>query len=203
MNSSISSFRGELRVLAVVLLTLVGTEVASRIAGRGVSTDEQHIRDIPNIALRLTSRTLPRVLFLGNSLTYCGVNPDVLQAELKDRGIFNASCELVVPDGTGLCDWYYLFKRHFRKTGREPNMVVFNFTGSALSDQGGISIGKLAQNTWRSRMSPNCSPRISRAWGTARTFSSAISLTPWENRTALSTASWPPPSLIIVMKPRN
>jgi hypothetical protein len=146
MSSSTSSFSTELRVLAVVASVLAAAELAGRFAGRSLSVDESHVREIPEIARRLHAGRPPRILFLGNSLTRCGVDLEAFRAELRARGVPDAACEKVVPDGTGICEWYYYFKRHFADADETPDVVIVGFQGTAASDENLVRVEKLGQD---------------------------------------------------------
>lgn len=125
---------------------LAAAELAGRFTGRWLSVDESHVREIPEIARRLHAGPPPRILFLGNSLTRCGVDLEAFRAELRVRGVPDVACEKVVPDGTGISEWYYYFKRHFADANETPDVVIVGFQGATASDQNLVRVEKLGQD---------------------------------------------------------
>jgi len=123
---------------------LVACEVALRIAGSRLSFDERHRRAIPAISARLHGAPSPRILFLGNSLTRCGVDLRSFSSELEQNGLPPVRCEKVVPDDTVISDWYYAYRSYFSDRGLSPDMVIVSFVGEQLSDQAGFQVRKLA-----------------------------------------------------------
>jgi len=134
MYSSTSSFRAELKVVAVVLLVLAGSEVLLRFGEPLLSLDVKHIRQIPAISQNLVAGKGERILFLGNSQVRAGIDPDVIEQELKARGVAPVHIERVFPDATSLPDWSRAFKHYFISKARLPEVLVLCFSDVALQD---------------------------------------------------------------------
>ena len=144
MSLSTSSFRTELKVLAVVLLALLLAEVVIRLWEPRLSLDVKHIQQIPMLAQNLNEQQGKRILFLGNSQVRAGVDPEIIQRELGGRGVEQVHIERVFPDSTSLPDWYYAFKHYFVEAGRKPDVVILCFADRALQDNYGINPTRLA-----------------------------------------------------------
>jgi hypothetical protein len=135
MNSSTSNFRTEIKVIATILLVLIGCELILRKFETSLSFDLKHIRALPQLAENLAKSPGRRILFLGNSFVRATVNPNVFSAEMKSRGYNDLAVELAHPDGTRINEWYYTFKTYFVEPHRLPDLLVI-LTGRAhLQDQ--------------------------------------------------------------------
>jgi lysophospholipase L1-like esterase len=146
MSSSTSSFRTELKVVALVLLVLAGGELFVRLRERALSLDVQHIRQIPSIAEDMMRGEGKRILFLGNSMTRNGVDARIVQQELSAEGLTAPlRIERVYPDATGLAEWYYAFNHYFVSTGRLPDVLIIGFAANDLSDTRPPQAFRLAQ----------------------------------------------------------
>ncbi len=139
MNSSISSFKTELRVIGLVLAVLLLCEIAMRLTETSLSRDLVHIRAIPRIAEDMTAKPGIRVLFLGNSQTRCGVDERVFASECDAEGTPRMSVARVFPDATSVVIWFYAFKRFFIDSGRIPDILVVNFSGRHLQDPSAVN----------------------------------------------------------------
>ena len=144
MSSSISSFRGELKVLAVVACLVGGGEIAARVLAPKLDSDRLHIQQFPHLASQLAAARPPRILFLGNSLTLHGVETAVVKAELARAGFPQATVERVVPVGTDIVDWNYLFKTYFVEPGQMPDVVIVGFVRHHVIDKPPKEIERLA-----------------------------------------------------------
>ena len=143
MSSSTSSFRAELKVVAVVLLVLAGAEVSMRFGEQFLSRDVKHIQEIPAISRSLAGGKGEKILFIGNSQVRAAINPEVIEQELKARGVAPVHIERVFPDSTSLPDWYRVFKHYFVGTSRLPEVLVLCFSDIALQDSSGIDPTRL------------------------------------------------------------
>ncbi len=134
MNSSTSNFRSELKVIAVVLLMLLVCELAMRSVEESLSLDVRHIREIPAIAEKMTKRPGTRVLFMGNSLTRCGIDEKVFTHETKASGLHPLSLATVYPDASSILIWHYVLKNFFINSEKKPDVLVINFAVKHLQD---------------------------------------------------------------------
>ena len=145
MSSSTSSFRSELKVVALIVVALAACELVVRLREQSLSLDVRHIRQIPDIAARLAEGDGLRVLFIGNSMTRYGVEPEIVEREMASQGIAPLRIERVFPDATALPDWYYAFKRYFDAPVRAPDVLVVCFASYDLQDSQPIHSWRLAQ----------------------------------------------------------
>jgi len=114
-------------VLAAVAVVVAIFECGARIAASGLDYDRAHIAKFPEISKRLDESPGPRILFLGNSLMRHGVVLDEVRAELRRLGVERFTVERVVPVGTDVTDWLYIYKRFFINSDRTPDIVVLGF----------------------------------------------------------------------------
>lgn len=134
MNLSTSNFRSELKVIAVVLLVLALCEFAMRSVEKSLSLDVRHIREIPAIADKMVQQPGTRVLFIGNSLTRCGVDEKVFTTETSAAGVTPLSVASVYPDGSSILIWHYVLKNFFINPEKKPDVLVINFAVKHLQD---------------------------------------------------------------------
>jgi hypothetical protein len=146
MSSSTSSFRNELRVVAVVLLVLLAGEFFVRAFERSLSLDVTHIRHIPEISRKMTEGRGTRVLFISNSMIRYGVDPGIFEREMEARRLGPLSVGRVFPDATALPDWYYAFKHYFVDTNRLPDVLIVCFAAKDLQDDVPPVPARLAHN---------------------------------------------------------
>jgi len=109
-------------------------EGIARLAGGYLDYDRQHIYTFPAVARRLADSPSPRVLFLGNSLARTGLHLDTVREELRRLGAPEAELARMVPVGTDITDWVYLYKKHFAGAGRAVDVVVIGFTDDHVRD---------------------------------------------------------------------
>jgi len=145
MSSFTSSFRTELKVLALVVLVLAACELFVRLREQSLSLDVRHIRQIPDISKRLAQGEGFRLLFIGNSMTRYGVEPDIVAREITAQGIAPLRIERVFPDATALPDWYYAFQHYFVAPARAPDVLVVCFANNDLQDNVPVQSWRLAQ----------------------------------------------------------
>ncbi len=130
MYSSTSSFRTEVKVLAMVALVLAGCELVVRLFERRQVFDVR----VPALSQRLAEGEGQRVLVLGNSLVRDNVNADILAEEMRAQGVAPIHVERIYLMNTIINDWYYAFKHHFLETGRLPDVLVICFSNNHLED---------------------------------------------------------------------
>lgn len=130
MNSSISSFRVELRVIACVLAFLGLVEVAMRGLEDRLSIDIAHIRAGGEIADRIGRDGKPGVLLLGNSLTRDGIKPAVVERAAGPE----ARVEAYHPDGSSVIEWAFAYRKYFLHPGKSPDFLIVGAGRSHLFD---------------------------------------------------------------------
>jgi hypothetical protein len=130
MSSSTSSFKTEIKVILMVVAALAACELIVRVFERRLSVDAK----IPELSKRLAEGEGRLVLVLGNSLVRDGVNPDILEAEMRAQNVGPIHIERTYMMNTIVNDWYYAFKHHFVDTGRLPGVLVICFSNNHLDD---------------------------------------------------------------------
>lgn len=130
MYSSISSFRTEAKVIAMVLVLMAVCELGVRVFEKRLAVDAK----TPALSKRLAEAEGQRVLVFGNSLVRDNVNPDILAAGMKEQGVAPMHIERIYLMNTIINDWYYAFKHHFVDPGRLPDVLVVCFSNNHLQD---------------------------------------------------------------------
>jgi len=140
----------EIRVVAFVLCGLLFGEVTMRCVDAQLSKDVAHLKSLSRLSQALNeSDQLPRVLFLGNSMTRYAVDIPTFEHEFTDRTGLHPSALKMNPDNSSLSDWYYLYRNFFQKPGRKPDVLIMGFQGSHLKDQPPNHAGRMAQYYFR------------------------------------------------------
>ncbi|WP_449067155.1 hypothetical protein [Prosthecobacter sp.] len=106
-----------------VLVMLVAIEVFFRLAGHRLSADVAGIRDIKATAAQMAATPAPRLLFVGNSLSREGIDPQALQAGLKSAGS-KTSVFMAYPDSSHALVWDYLLSCYFADAPSRPEEVI-------------------------------------------------------------------------------
>jgi hypothetical protein len=119
-----------MKVIAVVVLVLAACEVGVRVFEKRLSVDV----NAPAISKRLVEGEGQHVLVFGNSLVRDGVNPILLEEELKAQGAGPLHVERAFLMNTVVNDWYYAFKHHFVDVGRLPDTLILCFANHHLQD---------------------------------------------------------------------
>lgn len=143
MNSYISNFRTELKVISAILLLLAAVELCLYLGEPWLSADVRHIRQIPEIIEDLRSEEPPRILFLGNSLTRASIRPDLIVDILDSANLPKASFSLIFPDDTTIVDWHYLYRTFIQSKNLQLNLVVISFAYGHLDDHQPLNIERL------------------------------------------------------------
>lgn len=144
MRSSISSFRPELKVLAMLAAVLVAGEVGMRVVGPRFSIGLRRITGIPANAERMAKAKEVRVLVLGNSLTNQGFKPDIFRDTLASQGSLQTHVLVRYFPGSVASEWFHLFKHFYVDTGRLPDVLLLPCDMTAVRDATPITIERLA-----------------------------------------------------------
>lgn len=126
MSSFTSVFKlDESRVVLVLLALLACLEVFFRTSGQKLSHDALYTENLKVTAQAMASAPPPRLLFVGNSLTRSGVDPELLAKEWHSAGGTPApQVFLAMPDSSHALVWDYLVRRYFIEPGCLPEEVV-------------------------------------------------------------------------------
>jgi hypothetical protein len=122
---------------------LIGSEIGVRRLLHGTAND-QHLREIPEIASRLRQANGVRILFLGNSLTRTNLNLRTFVEEVTAEHPARIQAESVYPDDSKVAEWYYTFKHYFVDTGSRPEILVVSFAARQLEDTGALDPARFA-----------------------------------------------------------
>lgn len=116
----------ELRLWAVLLVFLLGLEVAARVFEERLSKDVSHLRSLPAQAARLREATggQYKVLIVGNSLAREGLDQQQLQRGLEARLGRPVVLAAMHPDGSRIEEWRYGYRRYFDAAGSRPDVLL-------------------------------------------------------------------------------
>lgn len=133
--------RTEIKVIIAVLLTLLAAEAASRMILPRSSHYQEHVHAIPQIAEDLSAEPdKKRVLLLGNSLFWHGLDEKFLQRSHQDLTV-----EKIAPSGSAILDWYYIVKSHLLAKDQLPEHIVIGFVAHHLDDSERVKYRPLAR----------------------------------------------------------
>lgn len=85
------------------------------------------------------------VLCIGNSTTWCAVDPKQMEDSLRARGVRDASVAVFTIDASGITTWYYFLKNFLVGNGRSPRLIVLNYNYTNLESDINLQVGRLAQ----------------------------------------------------------
>jgi hypothetical protein len=135
------------KTLAVVALALVALELFSRTALVRASKDLRRFETYPEKVAELIASPKRRIAFVGNSATQEGLDVELFEKTLAERGIIDVDAEMYVADNSGVVTWSYMLDKYFLKPDRRPDFVVINHFGPySLADDEQIEIGRLARS---------------------------------------------------------
>lgn len=118
----------------MVVATLVLFEVGVRVLKDRLSLDAAYIETLPAKAEALDREPGCRVLFLGNSLTRVGVEPDRFTAAVSAAGVDGVSAAVVHQSDSRIVEWYRMFDRYYAKEGVVPDAVVLGYAHAQIQD---------------------------------------------------------------------
>lgn len=126
MSSFTSVFKtDEGRVMIAVLIVLGVVEVFLRTAGHRLSQDVVATQQIVKTAAELAAAPKPRLLIVGNSMAREGIDPALLESELKAaKGAAAPSVFIAYPDSSHALVWDYLLEKYFVRDDSKPDEVL-------------------------------------------------------------------------------
>ena len=144
------SLRQELRVVATVVVFVLALELTARMIAPTLDRDREHIFAIPesvaNMEKRASESGNKKVVFFGNSLMMHGLREPILKDALKETGGPEVETCKIIPNGTAMLDWVYLYRKTFTETGTHPDVIVVGFVAHHIHDQEGIKLRRLARH---------------------------------------------------------
>lgn len=138
--------RTEIKVIAVVIAAVLMLEGVVRIFAHLLDYDRTHIHQFPELIADLHENPAPRIVFFGNSLIRKGLDLEIAVAELDRASGLQHHAEKIVPVGTAIVDWIYLYETYFAKTGRHPEVIVVGFVAHHIEDVEQVKIRRLARH---------------------------------------------------------
>ncbi len=126
-------------VLATILLVFLALEAVTRTKLFHASKDLSRFEKYPERARALCALPGEHVVFVGNSLTGEGVDPDQFGTQL------GVNAGLFVADASHINTWYWLIRHEFYRQGIAPEVMIFNFYANSLDDGRRLELGRLAQ----------------------------------------------------------
>ena len=130
MSLFTSSFRTELKVLAMILVMLACIEAGTRVFERRIAVGVH----TPEAAKKLIQGDGTRVLIMGNSLVRDGINALAVEQVMNAKRDAVVHVERYYLVSSTMSDWYYIFKNSFITAGRKPDVLVLCFALSHLQD---------------------------------------------------------------------
>lgn len=144
------SIRQEMRVVAVVVLFVIGMEIAARMMAPTLDYDREHIHAFPEIISATMTESeennRPSVVFFGNSLMMHGLDEDILADDLNESNTPKITTTKITPVGTAMLDWVYLYQRYFENTDQHPDVLVVGFVAHHIHDQEPIKLRRLSRH---------------------------------------------------------
>jgi len=135
LNSTIVRKKNIAIVLCIIAFVCC-CEIGFRMIKTQVSGNIRQLKEIPLMAAHFADSNSLRVLFLGNSLIGEAIDQQNIKKLLKDLLKKDIVVEKVVPDGSDLSMWNFLFKNEFIGPGLRPDIIVIGFAwDNALCDQ--------------------------------------------------------------------
>jgi len=133
-------------VIAVVLAMVLLLELFIRQYAHVLDWDREHIHQFREIIAELDEKPGERIIFFGNSLMEKGIDPEIAEAKLEEVSGMECSVEKIVPVGTAIVDWIYLYDTYFNETGQHPDIIVIGFVAHHLPDVEEVKIRRLARH---------------------------------------------------------
>jgi hypothetical protein len=128
-------FRTDIVVVFCIIFLMVVFEISMRGLQSSISGDLKFLQTIPQFALDLDTAKGTTILFMGNSLVGEGIDRDLIREDLSQNGKGPMWAGKVVPDATGLADWYFIYKNLFLNKRHIPKIMVIGFAWrNALQD---------------------------------------------------------------------
>lgn len=126
-------------IAAAVALMFGALELVTRRVLFRSSKDLSRFASYPGRATALMTGPGPHIVFVGNSITEHGIDPDEVARELGGKA------DAFTADSSHINTWYWMINAELWRQHLEPELVVVTFHGGSLSDGQRLEIGRLAQ----------------------------------------------------------
>ncbi|MGA2065596.1 MAG: hypothetical protein ABSG86_11530 [Thermoguttaceae bacterium] len=143
MNSSTSSFRTELRVLAVVLVAWTAAESFFPLMGTRFSRDLREIGGLHRKVRQGCATEDLSALVLGNSLSLHGFDRAVIQAAAPAGFGVPVKFTFVAFEGAFMTETFRIYKHYVEPTPEPPKVLIVPFAQTGLADQSGVEIERM------------------------------------------------------------
>jgi hypothetical protein len=153
----VTSFRQELKTLAVLVCFLAGLELIARMVSESLDDDRAHIAQFDELVGELGEK---KGAVLGNSLLLHGLNLEQFAQESPDFSTIR-----VTPVSSAVLDWGHLYERYFLRGEELPEHLFVGFVAHHVDDSEPaklrrlsrhfVSTGSLSQLWERERFDPH------------------------------------------------
>ena len=140
---TVKDHKKEKYVVACIVICIVLIEVTLRIVEDKLSANIANIRTIPATATEIERSEADSILFIGNSLTDNAVDSILVSEHLQKQLSKKFNIFKVIPDSTGIADWYCIYQNQLRNISNPPTVVVIGFAWEQVSDQQPVTPGRL------------------------------------------------------------
>lgn len=144
MSSSISSSSPVVRALALAVAFIAVAELCVHQIESRLSSNVKHVESFPMRVEKLRAEPGRNILFVGDSLTRNGVNPEVVGGVLEREGS-PAAVDRLHADDTTMVEWYYTVKRYALAGDWSPEFLVIPFVRGQLEDDSVVRPSQLAR----------------------------------------------------------
>lgn len=127
--------RGEGRVVLCIVFCILLAEGAMRMFELRLSKDLAHIRSMPGVARQMREHEGEKLLFVGNSLTRCAIDAQIIRDALARKGARNPAVFFFTPDATSALNWDYGIQRYFLETEALPDQIFIGTGPHHLADR--------------------------------------------------------------------
>ncbi len=143
-DSYITSFRQELKVVAVVVVFLFLLEFLARVIAPHLDYDRMHISKFGEIVADMPAedrRESGHLCVLGNSLLMHGFDEELFGERLPSVAVTK-----LTPVGTAVHDWEMLFRRYLEGEGSLPKHLVIGFVAHHINDSEPVKLRRMARH---------------------------------------------------------
>lgn len=133
----------EFRVVALLLIAVLGIEMTLRLSEKHLSDNIFHIFSIPSILDKVGSNKNNSIVFIGNSLTNRGIDSSIINDVLNKNGHSAYQAFKIIPDNSGIAEWYCIYQNQIRQLSKPPKTIAVGFAWDQISDQSLIKPARL------------------------------------------------------------
>ncbi|MDB4537348.1 hypothetical protein N9230_01905 [Akkermansiaceae bacterium] len=135
----VTSFRQELKVLAVLVCFLAGLEMIALSISNTLDDDRAHIAEFDAIVGGLGPEK--RGAVLGNSLLLHGFDEEQFARESPEFSVIK-----ITPVATAVLDWGHLYERYFLNSDKYPEHLFIGFVAHHVDDSEPAKLRRLSRH---------------------------------------------------------